>query len=462
MGLLGRMLGTEKERLPLDPASAAAARPARAATASRSSRIGSTTSSSSSRGSGRSTRSSATARRLRDRLVRARRGAQPQAAHEGEGALAGAGQDALRGAPRAYVRCHDEARSRRLVAGKKHVLVTPSPTLERELAASSTASRGVSGAPTPREDGRARSRRLPPPIEPFDLLPEALSRGGGRRSRSGSSRRDAARAAAASRSRTCTSSARARSGSSARASAAGARGGRGLRLHLAHLEGASPSTSSWRTSSSRTASRPRSSTASLRRRLRAPLRGRPPRPPRGEPAPSRVARFEPECLDRAARRAGRRVGRGGRDDRRGRAGHARRAADLLGPRAHRSRPPSSPIATCASACWREGSADTPAADAASAPAPHGRGRDAALRCMAVPRRGQSTTCRSIRDGEIIGVPTSGDVLRSTGAGPIAVLRGIERLASRDSLPGYGRRSADGCPRCSRRARRDGIAASWRG
>jgi CBS domain-containing protein len=44
-----------------------------------------------------------------------------------------------------------------------------------------------------------------------------------------------------------------------------------------------------------------------------------------------------------------------------------------------------------------------------------------------------------RDGEIVGVLTSTDVLRSTSQGPVAVLRGIERLPSRASLPGYAKR-----------------------
>jgi CBS domain-containing protein len=41
-----------------------------------------------------------------------------------------------------------------------------------------------------------------------------------------------------------------------------------------------------------------------------------------------------------------------------------------------------------------------------------------------------------RDGQIVGVLTSTDVLRSTAQGPVAVLKGVERLASRESLPGY--------------------------
>jgi len=44
-----------------------------------------------------------------------------------------------------------------------------------------------------------------------------------------------------------------------------------------------------------------------------------------------------------------------------------------------------------------------------------------------------------RDGRIVGIVTSTDFLRHTAPGPIAVLRSIERLASRDSLPGYGQR-----------------------
>jgi CBS domain-containing protein len=44
-----------------------------------------------------------------------------------------------------------------------------------------------------------------------------------------------------------------------------------------------------------------------------------------------------------------------------------------------------------------------------------------------------------RDGEIVGVLTATDVLRSTSQGPVAVLRSIERLPSRESLPGYAKR-----------------------
>lgn len=44
-----------------------------------------------------------------------------------------------------------------------------------------------------------------------------------------------------------------------------------------------------------------------------------------------------------------------------------------------------------------------------------------------------------RDGVIVGVLTSTDILRSTAQGPVAVLRSVERLASRASLGGYARR-----------------------
>jgi CBS domain-containing protein len=44
-----------------------------------------------------------------------------------------------------------------------------------------------------------------------------------------------------------------------------------------------------------------------------------------------------------------------------------------------------------------------------------------------------------RDGEIVGVLTSTDVLRSTSQGPVSVLRSVERLQSRDALPGYADR-----------------------
>ncbi len=43
----------------------------------------------------------------------------------------------------------------------------------------------------------------------------------------------------------------------------------------------------------------------------------------------------------------------------------------------------------------------------------------------------------VRDGEIAGVLTSTDLQKSSAQGPIAVLRRLERLATRESLPGYG-------------------------
>jgi CBS domain-containing protein len=47
-----------------------------------------------------------------------------------------------------------------------------------------------------------------------------------------------------------------------------------------------------------------------------------------------------------------------------------------------------------------------------------------------------------RDGAIVGMVTAGDLLRHTAPGPIALLRRVERLASRDRLSGYGRRVAE--------------------
>jgi CBS domain-containing protein len=42
----------------------------------------------------------------------------------------------------------------------------------------------------------------------------------------------------------------------------------------------------------------------------------------------------------------------------------------------------------------------------------------------------------VREGEIVGVLTSTDLLRHSAQGPVAVLRRFERLASRDALAGY--------------------------
>ncbi len=44
-----------------------------------------------------------------------------------------------------------------------------------------------------------------------------------------------------------------------------------------------------------------------------------------------------------------------------------------------------------------------------------------------------------RDGKIVGVLTSSDLLKTTSQGPMTVLRSVERIASRDALPGYGER-----------------------
>ena len=41
-----------------------------------------------------------------------------------------------------------------------------------------------------------------------------------------------------------------------------------------------------------------------------------------------------------------------------------------------------------------------------------------------------------RGGEIVGVLTSTDLLKQTATGPVAVLKRVERLGDRDSLPGY--------------------------
>ncbi|MEI7706382.1 MAG: DUF294 nucleotidyltransferase-like domain-containing protein [Deltaproteobacteria bacterium] len=45
----------------------------------------------------------------------------------------------------------------------------------------------------------------------------------------------------------------------------------------------------------------------------------------------------------------------------------------------------------------------------------------------------------IRDGEIIGVITDTDLLKHTSQGPVAVLRLVEKLPGRQSLPGYARK-----------------------
>ena len=47
-----------------------------------------------------------------------------------------------------------------------------------------------------------------------------------------------------------------------------------------------------------------------------------------------------------------------------------------------------------------------------------------------------------RGDQILGVLTSSDLLRSAAQGPPAVLRSVERLASREALPGYGSRVSE--------------------
>jgi CBS domain-containing protein len=47
-----------------------------------------------------------------------------------------------------------------------------------------------------------------------------------------------------------------------------------------------------------------------------------------------------------------------------------------------------------------------------------------------------------RRGEIVGVVTATDLLKSSAQGPMAVLRRVERLADRESLPGYAEKLAE--------------------
>jgi len=48
----------------------------------------------------------------------------------------------------------------------------------------------------------------------------------------------------------------------------------------------------------------------------------------------------------------------------------------------------------------------------------------------------------VRGGEIVGVLTATDLLRSSAQGPVAVLRRVERLAGREDLPGYAAKVAE--------------------
>lgn len=48
----------------------------------------------------------------------------------------------------------------------------------------------------------------------------------------------------------------------------------------------------------------------------------------------------------------------------------------------------------------------------------------------------------VADGEIVGVLTATDLLRCSAQGPMAVLRRVERLSTRERLPGYGKTVAE--------------------
>ena len=47
-----------------------------------------------------------------------------------------------------------------------------------------------------------------------------------------------------------------------------------------------------------------------------------------------------------------------------------------------------------------------------------------------------------REGEVLGVVTSADLVRSSAQGPVAALRAVEAIGSREELAGHGRRVAD--------------------
>lgn len=53
----------------------------------------------------------------------------------------------------------------------------------------------------------------------------------------------------------------------------------------------------------------------------------------------------------------------------------------------------------------------------------------------------------VRDGQIVGMLTSSDLLRATAQGPVAVLRSVQRLPSRESLPGYAGRVTEMVAAC---------------
>ena len=59
-----------------------------------------------------------------------------------------------------------------------------------------------------------------------------------------------------------------------------------------------------------------------------------------------------------------------------------------------------------------------------------------------------------RNGEIIGVLSATDLLKRTAAGPVAVMKRVERLGGRDALPGYAAKVAEmASVALQRRARR---------
>ena len=50
----------------------------------------------------------------------------------------------------------------------------------------------------------------------------------------------------------------------------------------------------------------------------------------------------------------------------------------------------------------------------------------------------------VREGAPVGVVTANDLFRSTAQGPVAVLRGVERMSDRGQLPGYAKRVMEMC------------------
>ncbi len=129
------------------------------------------------------------------------------------------------------------------------------------------------------------------------------------------------------------------------------------------------------------------------------------------------------------------LGGAGRDGGRGRARHAR-PPHLVGARPWRpSRHPHRPGSPepCRRGGARRGRAGGPRGDA---PAVDDARGDAGVRGVDGARRRRS--CHHlplVRDGEVVGVVTSTDLMRSSAQGPVAAIRAVERLASRDGLAG---------------------------